>query len=705
MKGRRILSDRLKGFYTALDDVALGDAFGFTLLFCWMELDTTAAMLNSRLAYLNIGMLAIAFLACFGAVAIVRPVRLSLAGRIPSLAVGAAACVSGLLFTFDTPDSATRMAALCVQYGCCGALLAARIARMGRHGTQTVLATCSAALVFAACVQVALLLAVYALGMLENTANVTTLSLRVLAFLPALSCAPNPAHPAAGAAGRDGSRKAVRSGGGGNGLVDAGKPDPDGARNISSDESREIAPGSAHGLEAPANPNAANESQPGATENTPRPRSAFVVSAIVLCVGTFACGFFTGATFSPHLYDFVWIASAGAIAAGIVGLVGLVAFAAAPADSCERGALVWGLLCTLALCVCALASFTFADAGTAPAGIALVYAAHSVLLAMTIALACIIPPDPDTAGGFAFALLVGGGFLYACALGLHVKHEIGHSVSLLMPYITIAISVLAVLYLLQGGMSATRGLQPTKVLAGAPAGVASAPSPPLSAAYAQAVPLDRPRNGKAGCEGGLSANQDHHANTALTERGRLVQPEPSGQGDPPETDGASSAEVHPANAPALGSASATWQHEIPEHPEHDSPATTDDNTDAGFPPQEDRPPSAQLPSEPQKKQATPAEQITDANERIDALRLEALAPYQFTPREKDVAVRVLRGMSYADIGEDLSISVKTVSFHLTSVYRKTNVGGKPELAALVDDIMLAKESSKNGEPAKGLRSS
>lgn len=54
-----------------------------------------------------------------------------------------------------------------------------------------------------------------------------------------------------------------------------------------------------------------------------------------------------------------------------------------------------------------------------------------------------------------------------------------------------------------------------------------------------------------------------------------------------------------------------------------------------------------------------------------------------TARERDVARRVGRGASNAEIALDLDIGVRTVEFHLTNAYRKLDVSRRTQLAVLV----------------------
>ena len=58
-------------------------------------------------------------------------------------------------------------------------------------------------------------------------------------------------------------------------------------------------------------------------------------------------------------------------------------------------------------------------------------------------------------------------------------------------------------------------------------------------------------------------------------------------------------------------------------------------------------------------------------------------------------MRVLRclvkGMSYADIGNELSIEVTTVKYHITNMLQKTNLKNKLQLALVASEAKLVVE--------------
>ena len=51
-----------------------------------------------------------------------------------------------------------------------------------------------------------------------------------------------------------------------------------------------------------------------------------------------------------------------------------------------------------------------------------------------------------------------------------------------------------------------------------------------------------------------------------------------------------------------------------------------------------------------------------------------------TPKERDVLLRMARGLSNAEIGRELWLSQQTVKFHLTNIYRKLGVANRTEAA-------------------------
>jgi DNA-binding CsgD family transcriptional regulator len=66
-----------------------------------------------------------------------------------------------------------------------------------------------------------------------------------------------------------------------------------------------------------------------------------------------------------------------------------------------------------------------------------------------------------------------------------------------------------------------------------------------------------------------------------------------------------------------------------------------------------------------------------------------LAAYGLSPRERDICAQVLGGYSTAEIADHLFISVHTVQDHLKSVFAKTGVRSRGELAARLRPVAAA----------------
>jgi len=53
---------------------------------------------------------------------------------------------------------------------------------------------------------------------------------------------------------------------------------------------------------------------------------------------------------------------------------------------------------------------------------------------------------------------------------------------------------------------------------------------------------------------------------------------------------------------------------------------------------------------------------------------------RLSPREREVLERTSRGMTNAQIAEELRITTHAVKYHLASIYRKLGVGNRTEAA-------------------------
>ena len=75
-------------------------------------------------------------------------------------------------------------------------------------------------------------------------------------------------------------------------------------------------------------------------------------------------------------------------------------------------------------------------------------------------------------------------------------------------------------------------------------------------------------------------------------------------------------------------------------------------------------------------------------EQIARLPREVLTPYWLsgfglTSREVDVLRLIARGRSNKQIAAKLSLTVRTIEFHLSGVYRKLGISGRRELRAVL----------------------
>ena len=57
--------------------------------------------------------------------------------------------------------------------------------------------------------------------------------------------------------------------------------------------------------------------------------------------------------------------------------------------------------------------------------------------------------------------------------------------------------------------------------------------------------------------------------------------------------------------------------------------------------------------------------------------------YNLSKREEEVAMKLLAGLSYKQIGDALFISIETVKTHIANIYRKSNTKSKIELYNLL----------------------
>ena len=72
--------------------------------------------------------------------------------------------------------------------------------------------------------------------------------------------------------------------------------------------------------------------------------------------------------------------------------------------------------------------------------------------------------------------------------------------------------------------------------------------------------------------------------------------------------------------------------------------------------------------------------MTEITEQVE--KTDYLGDYKLTPREKEVCVLLLSGLSRKQIGIELHISHATVGFHCTSLYKKLEINSLSELFAM-----------------------
>jgi DNA-binding NarL/FixJ family response regulator len=64
---------------------------------------------------------------------------------------------------------------------------------------------------------------------------------------------------------------------------------------------------------------------------------------------------------------------------------------------------------------------------------------------------------------------------------------------------------------------------------------------------------------------------------------------------------------------------------------------------------------------------------------------EIIIELRLTPQELRVALAVQRGLSNADAAADLFLSVKTVEYHLSNIYRKLGISSRTQLVRILSE--------------------
>lgn len=87
-------------------------------------------------------------------------------------------------------------------------------------------------------------------------------------------------------------------------------------------------------------------------------------------------------------------------------------------------------------------------------------------------------------------------------------------------------------------------------------------------------------------------------------------------------------------------------------------------------------------------------------ETLEGFSREALAPFferfEFTERERDIALLLLKGKSYRAMTEELFVSLQTIKNHVSRIYKKTDARNRIEFVNLVRNSL---------RPAQGTRGS
>lgn len=91
------------------------------------------------------------------------------------------------------------------------------------------------------------------------------------------------------------------------------------------------------------------------------------------------------------------------------------------------------------------------------------------------------------------------------------------------------------------------------------------------------------------------------------------------------------------------------------------------------------------------------EPFQQALESIEIRRERALDKHHLTPKEKMVALEVLKGFTASTISTTIGISESTVRFHLTNIYRKLDVQSRNEVIQLLEHELVETENAPREE--------
>jgi len=74
--------------------------------------------------------------------------------------------------------------------------------------------------------------------------------------------------------------------------------------------------------------------------------------------------------------------------------------------------------------------------------------------------------------------------------------------------------------------------------------------------------------------------------------------------------------------------------------------------------------------------------VNEVHDLVDSLEPAAQAAHPLSPRELEILTLVADGLTNKEIAYRLGLSQRTVQFHLSSVFNKTNTSSRTEAASL-----------------------
>ncbi len=409
-----MLVERIRETLSAASNKTMLDAVGFSALMAWVLLSLPLYLLNSRLIYNHLFLLAGVFAASLAVVALFPKIQSFLQQRFIFLSCGLCAFICGVGFLMPLA-STIRLVFVCLQFAFIAFLILGWSAQLARHSLRAIMLTCSGSILVSTLLHFAALSIGSAIGTTANVSNYTTAALVMLTLLPALSAI----------------------------IFTVSKRHYDDANEPN------LKP-----LIATENYKMANKSHVARKLDT-----LFLTSAIILCAGSLVASFFNGLTFNPYLNDVISINSVCLAIAGAFSLVAFIVCALIDKNHCAV-ALSWILILTLVMIVCAIVLFTLNPFSDQTIPIALMLASGDLFFELLFVFACGQRSQRLNALEILAIMLLGSGYLYASAFGLYVKRMIGYSLTTITPLVIIAISLLAIIYFLQSLGILSKAVEP-----------------------------------------------------------------------------------------------------------------------------------------------------------------------------------------------------------------------------------------------------